>query len=65
MAYLTFLLGISILIIFFNKKRKVFFLSIISILLFTYIINKNHPFYNDYKILESTPYHLGLKIEKE
>ena len=29
------------------------------------LINKTHPIYNDYKILESTPYHLGLKIEKE
>ena len=25
---------------------------------------KIHPFYNDYKIIESTPYHLGLKVEK-
>ena len=24
-----------------------------------------HPIYNDYKIIESTPYHLGLKVEKE
>jgi len=33
--------------------------------LLSILINKTHPIYNDYKILESTPYHLGLKIEKE
>lgn len=65
MAYLTFALGIFILVIFFNKKRRVFLLSLFSIFLFTFILSKTHPFYNDYKILESTPYHLGLKIEKE
>ena len=28
------------------------------------LINKYHPIYNDYSIIESTPYHLGLKVEK-
>ena len=31
---------------------------------FIFISSKIHPFYNDYKIIESTPFHLGLKVEK-
>tara|TARA_Y100000590_G_C15644738_1_gene986397 strand:- start:62 stop:1378 length:1317 start_codon:yes stop_codon:yes gene_type:complete len=64
MALATFMLGLIFLLIFYNKKRIIFLISIILICLISFLINKNHPFYNDYKILESTPYHLGLKIEK-
>ena len=65
MAFATFLLGILFLLIFYQKKRVVFFLSLLLIFFMVFLINKIHPVYNDYKILESTPYHLGLKIEKE
>ena len=65
MSFLTFILGTFLLVIFCRNKRAVFFFSLLSILLLNFFIYKTHPFYNDYKILESTPYHLGLKIEKE
>ena len=29
-----------------------------------FIIIQLHPFYNDFKVIESTEYHQGLKIEK-
>ena len=28
------------------------------------IRDRTHPIYNDYTILNSTPYHLGLSVEK-
>ncbi|PPR46161.1 MAG: hypothetical protein CFH18_00650 [Alphaproteobacteria bacterium MarineAlpha5_Bin8] len=65
MSFLTFLLGIFLLVIFYRHKRMIFFFSLLSILLANLFIYKTYPFYNDYKILESTPHHLGLKIEKE
>ena len=65
MAFATFLLGIVFLITFYQKKRIIFCISLLLIILLSILINKIHPIYNDYKILESTPYHLGLKIEKE
>lgn len=61
MAFATFLLGVGFLIIFYNKNRLVFLLSFLLIIILSFLINKSHPIYNDYKILESTPYHLGLK----
>lgn len=64
MALATFLLGIMILILFAKKKRFIFILSFLLIIFSSYSINKLHPIYNDYKIIESSPYHLGLKIEK-
>ena len=33
-------------------------------LLTLFIIIQLHPFYNDFKIVESTQYHQGLKVEK-
>tara|TARA_B100000686_G_C16784980_1_gene974605 strand:- start:1883 stop:3208 length:1326 start_codon:yes stop_codon:yes gene_type:complete len=65
MAFATFLLGIFFLLIFFPNKRIIFLMSLILIFIFNFLINKNHPFYNDFIILESKPSHLGLKIEKE
>ena len=65
MAFATFLLGTVFLIAFYQKKRLIFLVSLLLIILLSILINKTHPIYNDYKILESTPYHLGLKIEKE
>ena len=64
MAFATFILGLSLLVIFFKKRRLVFLISIVLIILSVFLTNKIHPIYNDYKIVESTPYHLGLKIEK-
>ena len=65
MAFATFLLGIFFLIIFYRNKRMIFVLSFISIISVNILINATHPIYNDFNILESTPYHLGLKVEKE
>ena len=64
MALATFLLGLFFLFIFYNKKRLVFFYSIIFIILLNLIIYKSHPIYNDFKILKSSPDHLGLVVEK-
>lgn len=65
MAFATLFLGIVLGIILYSKYRLIFFLSLILIFFSIYIINKTHPIYNDYKIIESTPYHLGQKIEKK
>jgi len=65
MAFATFLLGLLFLIIFYQKKRVLFLFSSLLIFFIVFLINKTHPVYNDYKVLESTPYHLGLKIEKK
>jgi len=29
-----------------------------------FLVKKIHPFYNDFTIIDSTPFHLGLKVEK-
>jgi len=64
MAFATFGLGLFLLLIFLDEFRRSILLSIfigsILILLAIYL----HPFYNDFKVLESTQYHQGLKIEK-
>ena len=64
MALAPFLLGICLLVIFFKTKRLVFFVALIVIIISCILINKTHPSYNDYNIIESTPYELGLKVEK-
>ena len=64
MALATYLLALSILFLFFKNKRSIFLISLILIFISIFFINKIHPIYNDYKIVSSTPYHLGLKIEK-
>ena len=53
------------------SSPELFFLPAKPISLFTYLglvtiftIYKLHPFYNDYKVIESSQYHQGLKIEK-
>ena len=65
MALATYLMGLIFLLTFYKNKRLIFLLSLLLIILINILINKTHPFYNDYEILESTPYHLGLKIKKE
>ena len=64
MAFATFALSLFVLFIFLDGYRKSIFLSIILggsfILLAIYL----HPFYNNFKIIESTQYHQGQIIEK-
>ena len=64
MAFATYAMGLFFLLIFLNGYRKSIFFSIILGLLSLFIIIKLHPFYNDFKVIESTEYHQGLKIEK-
>ncbi len=64
MALATFGLGLLMLLIFLNEYRKSIFLSIFIGLILIFITTYFHPFYNDFKIIESTQYHQGQKIEK-
>ncbi len=64
MAFATFFLSLIILLFFLKNYRREFLLSIIFGLTIILSIYKFHPFYNDYKIIESNEYHQGLKIEK-
>ena len=64
MAFATYAMGLFFLLIFLNGYRKSIFLSIVLGLLSLFIIIQLHPFYNDFKVIESTEYHQGLKIEK-
>ena len=64
MAFATFLMSLLFLFIFLAEYRKSIFLSILFGVLAIFITLKTHPFYNDYKIIESTQFHQGLKIEK-
>ena len=64
MALATYLLGLGFLVIFFTQKRKIIFISLILLISSIFITKQIHPFYNDYKIIESTPYHLGLNCRK-
>ena len=64
MALATFFLALFFLLIFLKNKRFVFFSSIslsIFLIIITIIL---HPFYNDYKVINSTHLHQGLTIEK-
>ncbi len=64
MALATFFLALFFLFVVLKNKRVVMFSSIsfaTIIIIITLII---HPFYNDYKIIESTHLHQGLTIEK-
>ena len=64
MALATFFLALFFLLVFLKSKRFVFFSSIaLSIFLITITIIF-HPFYNDYKVINSTHLHQGLTIEK-
>ena len=64
MAFATFALSLLVLFIFLDGFRKSIFLSIIVGIFLICIAQYLHPFYNDYKIIESTQYHQGQKIEK-
>ncbi len=65
MAFATYLMALCVLLFFLKEFRRLMILSIILGLICIYFIHKNHPFYNDYKIIEKTQYHQGLKIEKQ
>ena len=64
MSFAVFALALFILLIFLKKHRKSIALSIIFGTSFIIITIYLHPFYNDFKILESTEFHQGQKIEK-
>ena len=64
MALATYFLALFFLLIFLKNKRFIFFSSIsFSVFLITITIIF-HPFYNDYKVINSTHLHQGLTIEK-
>ena len=63
MAFATFGLGLIIFILF-SKDKIYFLLSILLMLLLIFISNKFHPAY-EFKILNSSPIHNGLELEKK
>ncbi len=64
MAFATYVLSLFILFIFLNKLRKTILFSFIIGIFLIFITINLHPFYNDFKIIESTQYHQGQKLEK-
>ena len=64
MAFATFGLGLVFLFIFLSGFRKSIFFSIIIGIFFIFLATNLHPSYNDFKVVESTQYHQGQKIEK-
>jgi len=64
MAFATFGLSLIFLFLFLNGFRKSIFLSIIFGIFLIFITTYLHPSYNDFKVVESTEYHQGQKIEK-
>ena len=65
MALATFLLGSLIFIFLFKDYRKLFLFLIITLFISILAITKNHTSFNDFKVIESSPHHLGLILEKE
>ena len=61
-AFATFGLGLLIFILF-NRKNKLYFFSLILMFFLIFISIKFHPAYK-YNIIESTPIHNGLILEK-
>ncbi len=64
MAFASYSLALIVLLFFLKQHRTVILFSIILGLVTIFTIYKLHPFYNDYKVIESSQYHQGLKIEK-
>ena len=64
MALATFCLGMLLLIILIKKHRLILIISFIIFIITSYTIYKSHDFYQNYRIIESKPTHLGLVIEK-
>lgn len=64
MAFATYALSLILLFIFLKGYRKPVLISIILGILLIFLAIYLHPFYNDFKIIESSQYHQGQKIEK-
>jgi len=64
MALATYFLALFFLLIFLKNKRFIFFSSISLSIFLIVIVIIFHPFYNDYKVINSTHLHQGLTIEK-
>lgn len=64
MALATFLLGMLLCIIFLKYYRLLFFMSLTLFLFTSGVIYNYHDHYQNYKIIDSQPGHLGLIIEK-
>ncbi len=64
MALATFLLGMLLCIIFLKYYRLLFFTSLALFLLVSGVIYNYHDHYQNFKIIDSQPSHLGLTIEK-
>ncbi len=64
MALATFFLGLFTLLLFFKNKRFTFFIAITLSIILIILVYIFHPFYNDYKTLNSTQFHQGMQVEK-
>ena len=64
MSFASYLLGLIILLFLLNNNRIVILQSLIIAIVSIFLIYKFHPFYNDFKVIESSEHHQGLKIEK-
>jgi len=64
MALATYFLALLFLFVFLKNKRLIMFSSILLGIIMIITTLFLHPFYNDYKIIESTHFHQGLTIEK-
>ena len=64
MAFATFILALFGLFFFLRNYKIKILISIVIGLILILAIFKLHPFYNDYKVIESKEFHQGLKIEK-
>ena len=64
MALASYCLALVILLFFLKNRRYTIIFSLLIGLSLIYLVYKYHPFYNDYKIIDSNEYHQGLEIEK-
>lgn len=64
MAVATFLLAMVVSIVILKKFRLVFLFSLVIFLIISFTTYKTHDFFQNFRIIESNPSHLGLKIEK-
>ncbi len=64
MSFAIFTLALFLLMFFLQKNKLTIFIAIVIGFLSIFLIYKNHPFYNDFTIIESKEQHLGLKIKK-
>jgi len=65
MSVCTTLMGLTIVFIFYKKYRKYVFLIIMTAMIIIFANRLVHPVYNDYKIINDTPHHEGMLIQKE